>query len=302
MSGSDLHDLTARDNRFSGISMGSRDGRNDDNRIVRNHVYGNGCRDGIALNTARGNLVAHNRSHHNGEGIGICCSERNVVRDNRVTHNADNGIGVCCDARDNRIEDNEVLDNANNGIVLFFGAEGTLVRGNHFARNGDNVFVGDAGGGNTIARNLVTDALGCPFCDPPTGFGIAVVGITSDTAIVDNVVARTKEDGIRVLDFDPVDAGNPVPSGTVVRGNVVRDAGVDGLGVDGGAEGTVLERNLAVGAGDDGIQSAAGLLRKNSAFFNHDLGIEAAPGVTDGGGNRARGNGNPLQCVGIACR
>ena len=31
---------------------------------------------------------------------------------------------------------------------------------------------------------------------------------------------------------------------------------------------------------------------------NGDLGIEAVSGVTDGGGNRARGNGNPAQCVG----
>ena len=116
-----------------------------------------------------------------------------------------------------------------------------------------------------------------------------------------NVIARTKEDGIRILDFDPADPGNPVPNGTVVRGNVVRDAGVDGLGVDATAEDTLLERNVAIRAGDDGIQSAAGVLTRNAAFFNDDLGIEAAPGVTDGGGNRARGNGNPLQCIGIAC-
>jgi hypothetical protein len=25
------------------------------------------------------------------------------------------------------------------------------------------------------------------------------------------------------------------------------------------------------------------------------------PGVFDGGGNRAHGNGNPAQCVGVAC-
>jgi hypothetical protein len=44
------------------------------------------------------------------------------------------------------------------------------------------------------------------------------------------------------------------------------------------------------------------LTTRNSAFFNHDLGIEAVPGVTDGGGNRARGNGNPEgQCTGVAC-
>lgn len=29
--------------------------------------------------------------------------------------------------------------------------------------------------------------------------------------------------------------------------------------------------------------------------------LEAVPGVTDGGGNRARGNGNPAQCTNVAC-
>ncbi len=35
-------------------------------------------------------------------------------------------------------------------------------------------------------------------------------------------------------------------------------------------------------------------------MLNADLGIEA-PDAIDGGGNRASGNGNPLQCVGVAC-
>ena len=66
---------------------------------------------------------------------------------------------------------------------------------------------------------------------------------------------------------------------------------------------SVLERNSAFRAGHDGIRvdSAAAQLTGNAAFFNHDLGIEAVTGVTDGGGNRAYGNGNPAQCTGVAC-
>ncbi|MCX5738869.1 MAG: right-handed parallel beta-helix repeat-containing protein [Proteobacteria bacterium] len=58
---------------------------------------------------------------------------------------------------------------------------------------------------------------------------------------------------------------------------------------------------------DDGISVVGPLdvidgftFARNVAVSNSDLGIEA-PGVTDGGGNRASGNGNPLQCVGVAC-
>ena len=279
MSNSILRDLRARDNRFGGITLGSRDGRNDANRIVHNHAYGNGCADGISLNTARGNLVAHNRSHDNAQGIGVCCGERNVVRDNAAVHNADNGIAICCDGRENRVEGNAVRDNANNGIIVFFNAEGTLIRGNHVARNGDGIVLDEASG-NTVAHNLVSDALGCPFCDPPTGFGIAVVGHADDNVVAGNVVSRTKEDGIRILDFDPADPGNPVPAGTELRGNLVTHAGHDGIRSD----------------------SAAAALTRNAAYFNHDLGIEAVPGVTDGGGNRARRNGDPAQCAGVACR
>jgi len=59
--------------------------------------------------------------------------------------------------------------------------------------------------------------------------------------------------------------------------------------------------------GDDGIDVepfdfGSVTLGSNRAFFNSDLGIEAAPGTTDGGGNKARHNGNPGQCVGVSCR
>lgn len=42
-------------------------------------------------------------------------------------------------------------------------------------------------------------------------------------------------------------------------------------------------------------------LTANGADRNRDLGIEAVEQVKDGGGNRARGNGDPRQCVGVAC-
>jgi parallel beta-helix repeat protein len=279
MSDSTLRDLTARDNRFAGITMGSRFGHNDDNRIVHNQLYGNGCGDGIALNTSRGTVVAHNRSHDNGGGISICCSQDDVIRDNVVTHNAENGIAICCDGSENVVEGNEVTDTANNGIHVFLNADGTLIRGNHVARNGDDIVLDGGVNETTVAHNLVTDALGCPFCDPPTGFGILLAEDANDNVIAENVVARTKEDGIRVLDDDPDDPENPVPSGTTLRGNLVTRAGHDGIRTD----------------------SAAAVLTRNAAYLNHDLGIEAVPGVTDGGGNRARRNGNPAQCIGVAC-
>jgi parallel beta-helix repeat protein len=303
MADSSLHDLTVRNNRFGGIVLGSGQRLNNDNRIVANRVYGNGC-DGIKLVNAQGNLVAHNRLHGNGSGITICCSDRNVVRDNLVSHNAETGILVSNDSSDNLVKDNEVLDNAGNGIIVLFGAKGTLVRENHVSRNGNDIVIFDASD-NTIARNRVTDAVGCTDCGGPTGsgYGIGITFGANDNVVSGNVVSRTRQEGIAIIDFDPADPANPLPNRTTVRGNVVRDAGGDGVLVDAGTEGTVLERNHAFRAADDGIEvdSAAAVLTGNRAFSNQDLGIEAVRGVTDGGGNRAHRNGNPAQCTGVAC-
>jgi len=73
--------------------------------------------------------------------------------------------------------------------------------------------------------------------------------------------------------------------------------------VESTADDTVLERNLAIRAGDDGIdvESSETTLTRNRAYRNQDLGIEAVPGVRDGGGNRAGGNGNPAQCTNVVC-
>ncbi len=55
--------------------------------------------------------------------------------------------------------------------------------------------------------------------------------------------------------------------------------------------------------GENGIEVIAPgtFIGWNTATKNGDLGIEAVPGVTDGGGNHASGNGNPLQCVNVRC-
>ena len=299
MADSRLRDLTVRDNSSGGLEMGSAGLFTNRNRVKHNLITGTRCGFGIVVNSSDSSLVAENTIRDNRGGILLCCSVGNVIRDNLVAHNAEDGIAVCCDGRENVIEHNKVFDNASLGILVFFGTEGTLVRENHVARNGDNIILNASA--NTVAHNLVTDALGCPSCDPPTGFGI-LVDTADDNVVAGNVVTRTKEDGIRIFDFDPTDPD--IPNRTVVRGNVVHDAGVDGVHVDARSTDTVLERNSAFGAGDDGIEvdSASALLTRNLAWFNHDLGIDA-PGVTDGGGNSARGNGNrKAQCIGVACK
>jgi hypothetical protein len=50
------------------------------------------------------------------------------------------------------------------------------------------------------------------------------------------------------------------------------------------------------------VESPSTTLTRNVAVHNGDLGIEAVPGVIDGDGNHATGNGNPLQCTNVDCK
>lgn len=93
----------------------------------------------------------------------------------------------------------------------------------------------------------------------------------------------------------------------MLRGNLVRAAGADGIQVDlegaGVVDGTVLDRHISSRAGDDGIdvRSASTVLRQNVAIRNGALGIRAVSGIVDGGGNRAVRNGDPRRCLFVAC-
>ena len=65
----------------------------------------------------------------------------------------------------------------------------------------------------------------------------------------------------------------------------------------------MLRANYAHDNLDDGIDvhGTGTRLTDNRADDNGDLGIDAVAGVTDGGGNVATGNGNPLQCRNVFC-
>jgi hypothetical protein len=56
-------------------------------------------------------------------------------------------------------------------------------------------------------------------------------------------------------------------------------------------------------SGHDGINvnRPANTVSGNVALHNRALGIEAVPGVIDGGRNLAFGNGDPRQCLIVAC-
>ena len=329
-----FHDLVVRDNGVHGISIGvihfpptGGNPSNENNRIERNEVYGNnGCGGrGIFLNSTADNHVAYNRTHDNGEGIGVCCSEHTVVEHNNVVDERVGAFGGAIEVAfgsDNVVRYNDVSGTRADGISIGEGEQHDIVRNNHSHGNGGAgvtlnearanrvdgnrldhdlfgviSFVGD---GNTISGNDISDTSACP--PDPCGFGVAIAG-GDGNVVAANQVARTALDGIAVVALDPGDT----TSNTLLRDNFVRAAAHDDYSVGAVGAGTVtdtrLAGNLALTAAGDGfdIFTAGTTLTRNKAFANGNLGFEAVAGTIDGGGNLAHGNGNPAQCTGVVC-
>ena len=232
-------------------------------------------------------------------GLGL----RNLVRASRFTGNT-----VALDLYDYygfSRGDNTVVDcvfEDNYVGVNIASHSGNLVASNAFRGNGSGVNLWDEDlfgvNDNTISGN--------EFVENTYGITHGVVSCGNSflhrcqqgNRFTDNVFRRNERRGMSVRDFgeceepwaqcDAVEMsiadnlfdangfGLPAPPG-------LPPVGADGLRVAGPPELT------------DGIHVA-----RNVAIANAALGIEA-PGVEDGGGNRARANGDPLQCVGVVC-
>jgi parallel beta-helix repeat protein len=265
----------------------------------RNHLFGIGffraSRTLVRNSSGNGSITPDG-----GTGIYLIASDHVRVRDSSFRDNGDWGIGVL-DAAHNRIKGNRILGNTAAGVVME-GANRNRLRGNRMLRNSEGIIA--SGNGNVIARNRVFGALG--------GSGISFEG-GHDNLIAQNVVVRagraghghrqSHTAGIRVGLIREQMGNGPRAVDTVVRRNRIKRTRKDGLLVESTAKHTLLNRNLARDAGGDGfgVDSRRTKLIRNRAVHNADLGIDAVRGVTDGGGNIARHNGDRRQCTHIAC-
>jgi parallel beta-helix repeat protein len=258
------------DNLNGGIVVGESDGD-----VVRhNTVTGStfGC--GILLVASNATTVAHNAIDRN--NLGICLfgeSSHNVVRHNVVTHDHDEAISI--------------------------SGAGNLIEGNRLADNADGIIAQDDVASDNMIRHNVATGTGA-FGHPDSGgFGVILDGADRNT-VVHNTLSGVRGPAIYVVQLD----GASAAEGNVISHNRATSGGNDGILIGDGSSDTLVDHNAAYGSGHDGIEvtSPATTLTANTAFDNHDLGIEAVPGVTDGGGNRAFENGNPLQCLNIVCR
>jgi hypothetical protein len=306
----------------NGVLLDAADG-NALLRVTVTRSFGRGIQ---LQNGSGGNRLEFDVSSDNGSsGFGLIASDRNVVTHATGSSNAFSGLQGFT-ASGNRVVGGTFRDNKT-GIGLNEGSNGNLVTGNLLSGNTepavgidgvDNVITGNRaerngwgiifeGNRNQIVANVVTGTLGCSNGD--CGTGIETPGGASNL-VASNLVTDTDDQGIRLREFEA--AGGPPTIGNVIRGNVVRDAGSDGIELqtdtnDETGHGTIkdnlIQSNLVIGSGHDGINVGrpANTVSSNVALRNRVLGIEAVAGVIDGGGNLAFGNGDPRQCLIVAC-
>jgi Right handed beta helix region len=251
-----------------------------------------------------GTVVRRNRLDTNfgvalfvGEGAAGTVVERNSLDDSfgrAISSEGDRTL-----VRANTITSNLFPGSTGFGVVIDPTAADNRVDANSMDRPG---FVGvdDSGTRTVTTANVIVGQI-FPS-EPSTGSiaGIIVRPEAGDGRIQANVVRR------HAPGFAEDVGGGIVIGGDryTVTGNLVDQIDArDGIRVEPGAAGTLLQANVATRNGDDGIDvdSPATTVTANVANDNVDLGIEAVAGVTDGGGNRASGNGNPAQCVGVTC-
>jgi parallel beta-helix repeat protein len=325
-SGAHVHDLTLTHTRFDALDLFGFQGPADGDVVEHNRLADSECGAGVAIVKTRRARVQGNTISDSPLGVILCCGDHNVIAANTVTRIEHDAVIVCCGDSHNAIRANTVTDNHESGIdlccdgdppkhdvvvdnvvarnphqgILLEGASANAIHANRVFADGDGIsLVGD---GNTVSGNDVYDTTGCPDQDG-CGGGIEVDG-GSANVVSGNRVARTLLDGIRVASFAP---DTPPNVNSIVRDNDVSGARRDGIAVqaegDGTVSGLLLDANTTAHSGDDGIdvRTASATLSNNLATNNGDLGIAAVAGVTDGGGNRAFNNGNPVQCTNVFC-
>lgn len=245
---------------------------------------------GIRINTgANSNRVTANTIVNTTQFSGIQMGGNgHLVEDN--TFNNGNGAGVFLSGNDDVVQNNRFNDMGQNAVSIgafpsnpgpFFNNRviGNQVNGSGRVGNATSMVVSNGSGtrfeGNTINGRRLTP-------------GIFVLN-SAGTVVSGNTLVNNSSTGVLV---------RGTSTGTQVIGNQSHQNTFSGITIENGPTSTLVADNSVSGNGGNGIdvRSASTTIARNTATYNANLGIFAVAGVTDGGGNRAFGNGNPAQC------
>jgi parallel beta-helix repeat protein len=202
--------------------------------------------------------------------------------------------------------------------ILLVGADRNRVR-DLFVEGSSHGIALLRSAGNRIERNAARGG-SLNRCDTPAFVAIAL--FRSNRNLLRDNVAELSDFGISLSgsNHNRIERNQAAPLGSdgnacvgialfgahgnAVEGNVAANNVHAGIHVRPRSRATLVAANLArFNGGGDGIHVDNPLttISANPADDNLDYGIEAVAGVTDGGGNTATGNGNPAQCLNVAC-
>jgi parallel beta-helix repeat protein len=236
---------------------------------------------GVRLVGATQNKVEHLTVLQTTRGIVL----QTLSNDNKIAHNKVSGNfdGIHLTGSDtNKIDHNDVFGNTASAIVLITGSDNNKVDHNRAHDNPSWGITQDASNGNSYKHNKV--------------YNNNIAGIepfnSTNLRFEHNDVSHNRI-GIELYNTDS----------SFLTENKIKSNTLDGIHTFNGSSGNLLLKNRSDKNGDDGIDiaDAGNTITKNHADKNTDLGIVAVAGNVDGGKNKARHNGNPLQCVGVSC-
>lgn len=256
--------LTLRNNGQGYLTQNNAPGALDpfaDNSWFHNNTILDSTSSAMVIR-GNGHRVESNRILNNRFGVAILGSGV-TFRGNTVDGNRSTGVNV----GDNVLGDNNVVtgnsitNNTGNGVNIGGPSTTKVLQGNRLE-------------GNRIASNGT----------PANTFG-AVNVFSSNGAVVSSnqVIGISKANGISL---------NSGVANTKVSGNMLT-SNTDGVFVHSTATAITVSGNSALQNLQDGIDvaSPSTTLTANTAYQNAAFGIRAVNGVTDGGGNKAGGNG-----------
>jgi large repetitive protein len=235
---------------------------------------------GINVSGSPGTRVERNRVHRNaGEGIALHQSPASRIVGNEFESNRGDGIQVNTSSDSTWVIGNDARGNRRAGIAVGASLK-ARVAGNEMSGNGEvGLLLFDLRG--SVARGNRARGNGTGIVLYAGQAGIAQYGGkhgASGNQLFANIASNNHRAGIRV------------------RGDGGKDR----------ADHNLLSRNVANANGRDGgivVEGSAtgNTLRGNTANANAGHGITAVRRTIDGGGNRARRNRRPPQCVSVRC-
>jgi parallel beta-helix repeat protein len=287
LSGRDIvtRDLTLANHRHVGLFI-------DDSRsVVVENIHATHIAFSAVFVTRSSDVhVTSNVVSDSGGGVALRLTSASSILGNQISRSDCASVYLLDSSNLNVIDGNTIVSDGCEAIAVTAGSVRNLVTHNSVRNAAAGVGIADSDNNVVISNVLRDNRL----------VGAYVFG-SSNGRVDDNVLTGNgdgSEAGIHVLPDGDVASRN----NTISRNTILSSVG-DGILVDAGSPSTVLDRNAANSNSDDGIDvdEPKTTIRSEQANDNRDFGIEAIAGVIDGGGNTASGNGNPAQCVNVAC-